>query len=424
MKRCIPLFDAVFLIEDNTVHSTTLQKKVIYRVFIWLSLIFSVYILIRISPTLSKPKYLPSDDFVPYWASGRLNIYGDNPFDPQKTEQLQISVGGESSGAYTISIMLNPPWAITLVMPFGFLNYSVSRFWWLIYSILLIFASSLLLWRIFSGNPKQRWLALLVVFMFAPTISVLEVGQIAPLLLLGLTGFLYFTVVERNDWLAGVFLSLASIKPQVAYLFWVALLFWIIQERRWFVVLSTSISVMLLSFIAWLFNPHIFQQYFGMLQTYQISDWANPTIGAYLRFFWFGIDKFWLQFLPSIIGCIWFIYYWYKHHSSWDWVDELPLLLIISQITSSYTWTYDLVILIPAIIQATVWISSDWKRWSTLFLAIYYMIINILDLILHRTLSDFWFIWIAPALLILYLLIRWQYTKQIDKYSPMVPGFQ
>jgi hypothetical protein len=397
-------------------HILPVQKKIKYRVFLWILLILSAYILLRIAPTLSKANYLPSDDFVQSWAGGRLNIYGENPFDPQKIEQLQIAAGGDPSGTYTISIMLNPPWAISLVMPLGLLSYSVSRFLWLIFSIVLILVSSLSLWRIYSGNPKQWWLALLVVFTLAPTISVLEVGQITSLILLGVTGFLYFTVINRNDWLAGAFLSIASIKPQVAYLFWVALLLWIIQERRWLLIISTSISVLLLTMIAWIFNPHIIQQYLGMLQTYQISDWANPTIGAYIRFFWFGTDKFWLQFLPSIIGCIWFIYYWIKHHSSWSWINELPILLLVSQITSSYTWTYDQVILIPAVIQATVWIMSDWKRWSTLFLAIFYLSINILDLILHRTLSDFWFIWMAPAFLIWFLLIRWQYLNPRDTY--------
>ena len=411
-KLYIHFFDAAFLIRDNTVQLFYVNKKVIYRVFLWTLLIFSAYFLYRIAPTLSKADYLPVDDFVIYWAGGRLNINGDNPLDPQKIEQLQIAAGGESSGTDMRSIMLNPPWAMSLVMPLGLVSYSASRFWWLIFSIIVILISSLLLWQIYSGNPKQRWLALLVVFIFAPTISVLEKGQISSLILLGLTGFLYFTVINRNDWIAGAFLSLASIKPQVAYLFWIALLFWIIQERRWLLIISTSITLLLLTLITWIFNPHIFQQYLGMLQTYQLSNWANPTIGSYLRFFWFGIDKFWLQFLPSIFGGIWIIYYWIKNHSSWSWVKELPILLLVSHITSSYTWTYDQVILIPAILQATVWILADWKRLSTFFLAMFYLSINMLDLILHRTLSDFWFIWMAPALLILYLLIRWQYVKK------------
>jgi hypothetical protein len=163
------------------------------------------------------------------------------------------------------------------------------------------------------------------------------------------------------------------------------------------------------------YNPHIIQQYFGMLQTYQISEWATPTIGSYLRFFWLGTDKYWLQFLPSLLGGIWFIYYWYRNHESWNWVNVLPVLLLVSQITSSYSWTYDLVILIPAIILAVIWIASDWKHWSTLLLILFFIAINALDLILHMKLDEFWFIWMAPALFIWFLVVRWQHPKLRDK---------
>lgn len=393
------------------------RNKISYRVILWVILIISVFVLIRLAPILTKPEYLPSDDFVQFWAGGKLNLQGENPFDPQKIEQSQIAAGGQASGTYTISIMLNPPWAISLVMPFGLLDYPSARLTWLIISTLLLVISSQLLWRIYSGNPHQRWLALVVAFIFAPTISVLEVGQISPLVLMGLTGFLYFTISSRNDWLAGAFLGLASIKPQVAFIFWIALFFWVIRERRWFIIISTTVTVLSLTVIALIVNPHIIQQYLGMLQTYRIPDWASPTIGAYLRFFWFGTENFWLQFLPSILGGIWFIYFWYKHHKSWNWVDELPILLLISQLTSSYTWTYDQVILLPAIIQATIRMASNWKRYSTLLLAVLYLIINILDLILHMRLSDFWFIWMAPAILIWYLLIFWQKSNMKDAAS-------
>ena len=388
------------------------RNKIFYRIILWVILIISVFVLMRLAPILTKPEYLPSDDFVPYWASGKLNLHGENPFDPQKVEQQQIASGGQASGTYTISIMLNPPWAITLVMPFGALDYSPGRLAWLIFSTLLLVISSQFLWRIYSGNPNQRWLALLVVLIFAPTISVLEVGQIAPLILFGLTGFLYFATSHKNDWLAGAFIALASIKPQVALIFWIALLFWVIKQRRWLIFLSIAITVLLLTLIAMVFNPHIIQQYFVMLQTYRISEWANPTIGAYLRFFWFGTDKFWLQILPSLFGGLWFLFYWYTHNKTWNWVYELPVLLLVSQITSPYTWTYDQVILIPAVIQAVIWIATDWKRWSTLILVIIFLGLNILDLILHMRLSDFWFIWLAPALLIWFLMTRWQYSPK------------
>jgi len=387
------------------------KNNKIYRVALWALLILSVFILVRLSPILFKPEYLPSDDFIRFWASGRLNLQGENPYDPQRIAQLQIEEGSLASGLTTNSIMLNPPWAISLLMPFGLLSYRTARLVWLIFSTVIILLSSQILWRIYDGKPKQRWLAIVLVFIFAPTISVLEKGQITALLLLGITGFLYFTIVHRNDWLAGVFVALVSIKPQVVFLFWIALLFWIIQQRRWLIIISTSITILSLILIAMVYNPHIIQQYFGMLQTYQITEWATPTIGSYLRFFWLGTDKYWLQFLPSLLGGIWFIYYWYRNHESWNWVNVLPILLLVSLLTSSYSWTYDLVILIPAILLAVVWLASDWKRWSTLLLVVIFLGINILDLILHRSLDEFWFIWMAPVLFIWFLVVRWQHQK-------------
>ncbi len=397
--------------------SSLTSNKLIYRVALWVLLIVSLFVLIRIAPILTKPEIIPSDDFVRYWAGGRLNLQGENPYDPRKIERLQIEAGDFISGQNANSIMLNPPWAISLIMPFGLFNYSISRLAWLITSTFLILISAHLLWRIYSHNPKHQWLVLLIVFIFAPTISVLEKGQITALILLGITGFLYYTVIDRNDWLAGMFLALASIKPQMIVLFWVVLLFWIIQQRRWLILISTTITVLSLILFAMIFNPHIIQQYFGMLQTYRISDWAVPTIGSYLRFFWFGTQRFWLQFLPAVLGGVWLIYYWYRYHKTWNWLDQLPIILLVSMVVSPYSWTYDLVILIPAIALAAIWIATDWKRWATLPLVVVFMGITVLDLVLHMKLDDFWFIWVAPALLIWFLFVRWQYPKSHTRLS-------
>jgi hypothetical protein len=59
--------------------------------------------------------------------------------------------------------------------------------------------------------------------------------------------------------------------------------------------------------------------------------------------------------------------------------------------------------------------SSDWKRWMTLFLAVIFLGLNILDLSLHMRLDDFWFIWLAPALFFWFLIVRWQYPKLQDR---------
>ncbi len=403
-----------FLAGDNSVSNSLTGNNKVSRLVVWVLLIISLLVLIRLAPTLVKPENLPSDDFFQFWAAGNQNIHGENPFDPQIIEQRRIQEGSIPSGS-VIPVMLNPPWAITLLMPFGLTRYPLSRFAWLIFSIVLLLFSAQLLWRIYSGNPKLRWLPILMVFIFAPSISVLEKGQITPIVVLGITGFLYYSSYHQNDWFAGVFLALASVKPQMALIFWLAVFIWVIFKRRWKVLISFFISIMIMIFVALVFNQNMILQYIDMLQTYHITEWATPTIGSYLRLFWLGTENFWLQFLPVVFGVGWLVYIWNQHQKSWNWMDELPIILLVSMVFSPYSWTYDLVLLIPAVVLATIWITEDWKRWSTLLLLVLFLSISVIDLVLHMRLDDFWFIWVAPALLTWFLLVRWQYPKSKSK---------
>jgi len=385
-----------------------IRNKIAYRIVIWGLLLVCLLVLVRLTPTLVDPKNIPVDDYARYWAGAKLNLADQNPYDFKIINQLQIEAGGQASETSVSSIMLNPPWALIFIMPLGWLSYSISRLAWLLFTIALILFCAQQLWRFYHGSPRKKWLAWIVVFVFAPTISVLEKGQITPLLLLGITGFIYFSEFRRNDWAAGACVALVSIKPQLIYLFWIAVLFWVIQQRRWFILLGTAGTILILTLITMIFNPSVMQQYLSAMQTYQISEWATPTIGSYLRFFWLGTDKFWLQFLPAFFGGLWLIYYWYKHHNSWRWVKDLPIVLLVSLLTSPYAWTYDQVILVPAVIQGTIWVLDARKRWIALLLAGLFLGINILNLVLHMRLSDFWFVWMAPALLIWFLLADWQ----------------
>jgi hypothetical protein len=389
------------------------QKKKIYQLVSWFLLAIAVIGLIRLAPILVTPQIIASDDYLRFWAGARLNLHGENPYDLARISQLQVEAGDTLSNQN--SLMLNPPWAIALIMPFGLPAYPISRVIWLLISAALILLASQMLWRIYSGEPKLRWLAMLTVFIFAPTISTLEKGQVTCFILLGIAGFLYFIVIKRNDWLAGLFLAISTVKPQLILLFFMALIFWIIHERRWKILLSMVAAIFTLTLVSALFNPHVIQQYLSMLVTYQVSDWAVPTFGSYLRYFWLGLDQFWPQFLPFLLGLIWFAFYWKRHANCWNWAEQMPIILLVSILTSPYAWTYDLVVLLPAIILAVIWLIADRKSWSSILLLALFLLINILDLILHMKLDEFWFIWLAPALFIWYLAVRWKVSRIQDQ---------
>jgi hypothetical protein len=146
-----------------------------------------------------------------------------------------------------------------------------------------------------------------------------------------------------------------------------------------------------------LFNPDLLGQYLKIIQGYSPLAWFTPTFGAYLRLA-FGLEKFWLQYVPTAIGMAWLLYYWYKKREKWDWTETLPVILVMSILTSPYSWTYDQVVMLVALIPAWVGLVNS-RRSGKWYVTIgVYFLINLSFLILHRQFTDDVFIWFAPAM--------------------------
>jgi hypothetical protein len=382
------------------------RKSKGYRIFIWGLLLASLLLLWRLSGVLSHQKYISVDDFVRHWAAGKLLINRQDPYSTSQIQVLQDQATGESAQSEVINTIYISPWSMFLLVPFALLDYSISRMAWLVFSIIIVIISAELLWKTYAGPPQKKWLSWLIVFTFSPTISVLEKGQTGCLVLLGLAGFLYFEKL-RKYFLAGAFAALITIKPHLVYLFWPALLFWSIHRKNWTVLLSCALTLLAASILTAIINPQIFQYYFNNVRYHSPLMWATPTIGGYLRYYFFGVEQFWPQYVGPVLGLIFFIFYWMKEKRSWSWRQNTPALVFASAITSFYSWTYDQVVLLVAVIKAWVLLLPRGKSaWP--FIALFF-VIQFMSLILHRYLDEFWFIWFAPVMLLWY----WSVEKTI-----------
>ena len=379
-----------------------MRKSRYYRPLLYLLLLSCLYLLFRLAPVLFSPEVMPADDFGHFWASGKLLLSGENPYNAARLVALQQQISGGAYATEVTSLTLNPPWALSLLLPFSLLPYQAARLAWLIMGILLILLSIRAIWSLYQGDPHKLWAAWLVGLTFAPTISVLTKGQVTVWLLAATAGFVLLVEKRMNYWLAALCCVLLSIKPQLFYLFWPAVGLWMLYSRKW-KLLATSLCILIAATLPVLaLNPAIFSQYLAAMQAYPASAWATPTIGAYLRFFWLGEANFWVQYVPGLICAVWLIFRYHKHRHTWKWSEEVPALLLLSLITSPYAWTYDQVLLIPAILAASAHLIRV-RTWLSLAFWLIYLGINILDLILHVRLSEFWFLWLAPAYTIWYL---------------------
>jgi hypothetical protein len=379
------------------------RKSIGYRVLIWGLLLASSLLLWRLNGVLSHPKYIPVDDFVRYWAAGKLFLNRNDPYSTSQIQILQDQATGVSAQSEVINTIYISPWSMFLLVPFALLEYPMSRMAWLLFSIILVTISAELLWKTYDGPPQKKWLTWLIVFTFSPTISVLEKGQTGCLVLIGLAGFLYFEKL-RKYFLAGVFAALITIKPHLVYLYWPALLFWSIHRKNWTVLLSCGLTLLAASVITTIINPQTFHHYLNNLMFHSPLMWATPTIGGYLRYYIFGVEQFWPQYVGPVIGLTFFIIYWMKEKLAWSWRQNTPTLVFASTITSFYSWTYDQVVLLVAVIKAWIQLIQLKKNITWILIASYFLI-QAINLILHRYLDDFWFLWLAPAMLFWYLAV-------------------
>src|SRR6266851_5635257 len=105
--------------------SSNREPSPIRRLLVHLGLILCLTVLgFQLVNLAARPGLLSSTDFAMYWAAGRLNAAGINPYDPDRLLSLEREVDPDLVDPF---IAYSPPWVLTLVMPFGLLNSQLSR---------------------------------------------------------------------------------------------------------------------------------------------------------------------------------------------------------------------------------------------------------------------------------------------------------
>jgi hypothetical protein len=375
------------------------------RLALAISLLFLAYQISRLSTDILSPE----DDFAEYWAASRLLLSGGDPYSPEQMLALQQAVGRPRD--YPV-MMYNPPWTLTAVLWSGFLPYGTARALWLLFMMAALVFSGDLLWRHYGGATEQRWLGALLALTFIPALMSLNIGQIGPLILLGLAGFLHFG--RRGQWgWAGACLALASVKPQLLYLLWAALALWSVAGRQWRAAAGGAVAIGAGLIIPLAISPNLTNGYVEMSLYYPPVGWAPPTWGSALRL-WFGVEKSWLQWMPAIVGSLWLLFYWQRRRGDWRWDETLPPILLVVLATAVYGWAHDQIILIVVVMQTAVWGLRRWEDrqenragWRLTAVILLYLLTNGLILLVQVTeTGGIIEVWTTLAWPSLYLLAR------------------
>ena len=401
------------------------RKTPLYRIALWGALVLCLigiwYLVTRIPPNV-----IAYGDSVQYWAAGRLSLKGENPYSAELVLNLRYQAGNfDHISPYAIAMVLYPPWTLPFLLPFGVLDYPPSRLLWFIFHLVVVFFSARLIWRLYRGPDRLPWVAYLVAFSFTPTLYALLMGHFSTFHLAGVAGFLYFITHPRPKWwfdlAAGACATLVTFKPQLLYLFLVALVFWVIEQRRWLILVGMGLFIILGSSIPVLLNPGVFGHYWEAISNYPVGIWATPTIGMVIRRA-VGYDIEWLQMLPSIFGLLWFLFYWRRQHKVWDWRAAMPVLILASFVTSSYMWPFDMVALLLPVLAVTIELIQNRQILATGILFLTYIGINSGTVYHFLFIHNYYYLfWLAPAWLGWYLLGELQVRSDSGSISEVIP---
>jgi Glycosyltransferase family 87 len=331
-------------------------------------------------------------DFVVYWATGQQLVHHANPYDVDAMMRIERAAGLPTQ--FGALFMRNPPWALPITYPLGFIGVRVGALLWSLALLACLWASVRMVWQM-HGRPRP--MLNFLGYSFAPALMCLIIGQTSLFALLGLVLFLHLH--RTRLFLAGMSLWLCALKPHLFLAFGIVLLAWVIVNRCYKVLLGAATAMAASCALAWLIDPAAWSDYSHMMRTYGLQYEFIPCLSVVLRL-WVRPQAMFLQYLLPALGCGWaLIYYWRRRHT-WDWLKEGSLVVLVSIVSAPYCWLFDQAIAVPALLQGAYLTRS---RILLASLAAGSLAVEI-GLVSGFNVTSPFYLWTAPAWLLWYLL--------------------
>ena len=333
-------------------------------------------------------------DFVVYWATGQQLAHHANPYDPVTMMRIERAAGLPSNSA--VGFMRNLPWALPLTFPLGFAGLRLGGFLWSLALMASLMASVYWLWQLY-GMPdnKRHWLGA----AFAPAIICLLIGQTSIFVLLGYV--LFLRLHRSQPFWAGASLWLCALKPHLFLAIGLVLLAWVLFTKSYRVIAGAASALLVSSLVASIINPSAWSQYAAMMRVSGVNQEVIPCVSIVLRRN-ISPDSVGLQYLPSVVGCLWVLSYYWRKRYTWDWVRDSGSVTLVSVLVAPYAWITDQALAIPALVAGAIRTRS---QVLLLILAAASFVIEA-ELLNRISLSSNLYLWTAPAWLAWYLLAR------------------
>lgn len=248
------------------------QLPAVYRAVLYVCILLAVFLTFAMLRGLLQPgieNVIADKDFVNYWMAGKLVFDGEilDLFGPQPAyfSHLQAAFGED----FPWHNWSYPPHFLLLIWPLGLLGYKAAMVAFLLVTGWLY----LVVYRAYVGaGSLLAWIA-------AGPFFVLNYWCVQNGFLFGAVMLAALTLRDRRPVLAGIVISLLTMKPQLGLLF----PFLLIAERRWLMIASATVStIFFVALSAAVFSIDSWRGYINEVLPYQALVAANLT-GLFLN---------------------------------------------------------------------------------------------------------------------------------------------
>jgi hypothetical protein len=324
-------------------------------------------------------------DFLHFYQAGKLaaGSMHEHVYDPQ----VQLTVLNQIIAPYTLKNVLytqHTPLLFVLMRPFASLSLEQAYLLWMVIAVVTTCGGIWLLLRKcrhLSRLDTSFYMVWLIGSM--PAFSSIRTGQLTWLILFLLSVFVWSWMKGKNV-LAGLCLSLMTIKPQYALFFIVAA----VARRQWKVIAYAAVfELALLSSAAFTIGfSNVINYPFILVQADQSTKFIGIVVEPMVNLrrllsIWLPASSMQLSLAGMVMALIWNYRLWCEqtlldHKEKFHWV--LSLTVLISLFFSPHTLYYDCFLLaIPACLTLPpperIWQTGRGSSWLKVWIGLLFL---------------------------------------------------
>lgn len=325
-------------------------------------------------------KLIGTKDMIAYWAGFQVFREGENPYIGANVFRHQKP---EVESMNQPQVFLNPPWALPILAPVMCLPFQGARVVWMALNILFLAFSGLMVRGLFEGSQTPYRKLLLWSVIFLPSVITISMGQITLLVTFFLLAGM-LSLQRGRDIVAGLLLIPVTVKPHLLFVVFIALAYWIIQNKRWKIAASGTggfAGLLALTeglspgiFTHWQqmdFSPLIFKtstiitpiREYLLSNTGKVPDWpvmAVPLVVALIALGWLLIKRpvisweYWLS--PLLAISLFFAPYAWFHDYSLLCIMQMAILVIVHDSSTTQARCKEILFWLAACQGLVIWI--------------------------------------------------------------------